>query len=81
MSKTHKPKDFYKTTNPYNTTKKEIIQKNHPALSRKISLDERLISRNFYQNVPDENNEVEPLGYIDEDGVTSAVQSKLFLVL
>ena len=71
MSKTQKPKDFYKITNPYNSTKKGIIQKNHPALARKISLDERLISRNFYQNVPDENNEVEPLGYIDEDGVTS----------
>ena len=70
MSKTYKPKDFNKSSNPYNITKKEIIQRNHPALAKKISLDERLISRNIYQNTPHENNE-EPLGYIDEDGVTS----------
>jgi hypothetical protein len=71
MSKTYRPKDFYKQiNNPYNVTKKDIIQQNHPALVRKNSLDERLISRNIYQNIPNENIE-ESLGYIDEDGVTS----------
>jgi hypothetical protein len=70
MSKTNKPKNFLKINNPYSVTKKEIITKNHPALANKNSLDERLISRNIYQNIPHENIE-EPLGYIDEDGVTS----------
>jgi hypothetical protein len=70
MSKTNKPKNFLKINNPYSVTKKEIIAKNHPALANKNSLDERLISRNIYQNIPHENIE-EPLGYIDEDGVTS----------
>jgi hypothetical protein len=72
MSKTHRPKDFYKKiNNPYNITKKDnIIQRNHPALVRKNSLDERIISRALYQNIPHENTE-ESLGYIDEDGVTS----------
>ena len=71
MSKTYRSKDFYKQiNNPYNVTKKDIIQQNHPALVRKNSLDERLISRNIYQNIPNENIE-ESLGYIDEDGVTS----------
>ena len=61
---TYKQKGFYKT-NPYNTTKKEIVRKKHPPL------DERLISRNIYQNIPHENNDNEPIGYVDEDGVTS----------
>lgn len=68
--KTYKQKDFNKPNDYLNKTKKEIINKNHPALIRKNSLDERIISRAVYQNTPHENNE-ESLGYIDEDGVTS----------
>jgi hypothetical protein len=68
---TYKQKGFYKTTNPYNTTKKEILRKKH------TPLDERLISRNIYQNTPHENNNNEPLGYVDEDGVTSSSSTPL----
>lgn len=56
----------YKQKGFYNTTKKDIVRKKQPLL------DERLISRNIYQNTPDENNDNEPIGYVDEDGVTSS---------
>jgi hypothetical protein len=68
---TYKQKGFYKTTNPYNTTKKEILKK------KPVPLDERFISRNIYQNTPHENNDNEPLGYVDEDGVTSSSSTPL----
>jgi hypothetical protein len=54
--------------NNYVKTKKEIYK---PAFDRENSLDERLISRNIYQNTPHENNYTEPIGYVDEDEVTS----------
>ena len=54
--------------NKYVKTKKDNYKS---TFDRQISLDEGLISRNIYQNTPHENNYNEPIGYVDEDEVTS----------
>jgi hypothetical protein len=66
--KTIKPKDFYKTTNLYNITKKEASKKPLAGLVRSPSLEDSLTSRSIYQ--PDISGYYSP-EYVDEDETTS----------
>ena len=52
--------------------KKDIINKNHPALANKKLMDDRFMSRATYQDVPVEVQETEELGYVFDDEIEAA---------
>jgi hypothetical protein len=82
--KTSKPKGlgFYKTTNPYNITKKESSKNTPSPVARLVrspscennfrspSYENNLISRSIYQ--PVESQEGEGIGYVFEDEIEAA---------
>ncbi len=52
--------------------KKDIINKQHPAIANKKFVDDRFMSRSSYNDEPVEANETEGIGYVFEDEVEAA---------